>query len=206
MPPSNHAASLDAVSRIIAGRAGGHRLATPSHARTRPTSDLVRESAFNLIADWAGTVGEPPAHMLERFSFLDLYGGTGAVALEAASRGAGPVVCVERDRATAALAQGNVDATGLTAQVVVASVDQYLTRTPRSFDIVWLDPPYDVPTAVVDRQLGRVTEGWLAPDGLVIVERSSRDTPPTWPETLSDQRIRRYGETTLYLATKEDDA
>ena len=194
------------MSRIIAGRAGGHRLATPSHSRTRPTSDLVRESAFNLIADWAGTVGEPADAMLDRFSFLDLYGGTGAVALEAASRGAGPVVCVERDKPTAALARGNADATGLAVQVVAQSVDAYLAGPARIFDVVWFDPPYDVPTATVETQVAVVVERWLAPDGLVVVERSSRDTPPVWPSCLADQRKRRYGETTLYLATKEDDA
>lgn len=194
------------MSRIIAGRAGGHRLATPTHSRTRPTSDLVRESAFNLIADWAGTVGEPADQMLDRFSFLDLYGGTGAVALEAASRGAGPVVCVERDRGTAALARGNADATRLGVQVVASSVDAFLSGTPRRFDIVWFDPPYDLATATVDTQVGAVVDRWLAPDGLVVVERSSRDTPPTWPETMTVVRKRRYGETTLYLATREDDA
>ena len=194
------------MSRIIAGRAGGHRLATPSHSRTRPTSDLVRESAFNLIADWAGTVGEPADAMLERFSFLDLYGGTGAVALEAASRGAGPVVCVEKDRGTAALARGNADATGLPVQVVTQSVDAYLAGTPHTFDVVWFDPPYELPTAVVEAQVAAVVDRWLASDGLVIVERSSRDTPPSWPISLTDVRKRRYGETTLYLAAKEDDA
>ncbi|TBT84321.1 methylase [Propioniciclava sinopodophylli] len=194
------------MSRIIAGSAGGHRLATPSHSRTRPTSDLVRESAFNLIADWAGTVGEPADAMLERFSFLDLYGGTGAVALEAASRGAGPVVCVEKDRGTAALARGNADATGLPVQVVAQSVDAYLAGTPHTFDVVWFDPPYEVPTAVVEAQVAAVVDRWLASDGLVIVERSSRDTPPSWPISLTDVRKRRYGETTLYLAAKEDDA
>ncbi len=194
------------MSRIIAGRAGGHRLATPSHSRTRPTSDLVRESAFNLIADWAGTVGEPADAMLERFSFLDLYGGTGAVALEAASRGAGPVVCVEKDRGTAALARGNADATGLPVQVVAQSVDAYLAGTPHTFDVVRFDPPYEVPTPVVEAQVAAVVDRWLASDGLVIVERSSRDTPPSWPISLTDVRKRRYGETTLYLAAKEDDA
>ena len=194
------------MSRIIAGRAGGHRLATPSHSRTRPTSDLVRESAFNLIADWAGTVGEPADAMLERFSFLDLYGGTGAVALEAASRGAGPVVCVEKDRGTAALARGNADATGLPVQVVAQSVDAYLAGTPHTFDVVWFDPPYEVPTPVVEAQVAAVVGRWLASDGLVILERSSRDTPPSWPISLTDVRKRRYGETTLYLAAKEDDA
>lgn len=193
------------MGRIIAGRAKGHRVAAPTHSRTRPTSDLVRESAFNLIADWAGTVGEPADQMLDRFTFLDLYGGTGAVALEAASRGAGPVVCVERDRPTAALARGNADATGLPVQVVALSVEGYLAGTPRTFDIVWLDPPYDVPTAVVDAHLATITADWLAPDGLVVVERSARDTPPTWPECLAHQRRRRYGETTLYLATRGED-
>ena len=195
------------MSRIIAGRAGGHRLATPSHSRTRPTSDLVRESAFNLIADWAGTVGEPADEMLARFSLLDLYGGTGAVALEAASRGAGPVVCVERDRATAALARGNAEATGLDVAVVAASVDAYLAGAPRRFDVVWFDPPYDVASPIVDAQVARVVEGgWLAPDGLVVVERSSRSVPPAWPAALPDRSERRYGETTLHLATKEDPA
>lgn len=205
MVPSNHARYPARVSRIIAGRAGGQRLSTPTHSRTRPTSDLVRESAFNLIADWAGTLGEPADQMLDRFSFLDLYGGTGAVALEAASRGAGPVVCVERDRATAGLAKSNADATGLAVQVVAMSVDAFLAGAPRAFDIVWFDPPYDLPTTAVDAQVAAVVEAWLAPDGLVVVERSSRDTPPTWPESLTDQRQRRYGETTLYLATKEED-
>lgn len=195
------------MSRIIAGRAGGHRLATPSHSRTRPTSDLVRESAFNLIADWAGTVGEPAEEMLARFSLLDLYGGTGAIALEAASRGAGPVVSVEKDRATAALARGNAETTGLGVTVVASSVDAYLAGVSRPFDVVWFDPPYDVASALVDSQVARVVAGgWLAPDGLVIVERSSRSEPPIWPDALPDRSTRRYGETTLHLATKEDPA
>lgn len=194
------------MSRIIAGSAGGQRLATPSHSRTRPTSDLVRESAFNLITAWAGTIGEPAEVMLERFSLLDLYGGTGAVALEAASRGAAPVVCVEKDRATASLARGNASATGLEVTVVASSVDSYLAGTQRQFDVVWLDPPYDVDAAVVDGQLARIAEGWLAPDGLVVVERSSRGASPVWPMALPDRWQRRYGETTLHLATKEDPA
>ncbi|MDN5570132.1 MAG: RsmD family RNA methyltransferase [Propionibacteriaceae bacterium] len=192
------------MSRIIAGRAGGRRLATPAHARTRPTSDRVRESAFNLIADWAGTAGEPVDSMLDRFSFLDLYAGTAAVALEAASRGAGPVVAVERDKATAQLARGNARATGLEVAVVAASVDAYLAGEPRPFDVVWFDPPYDVANDALSPQITRLMEGWLAGDGLVIVERSSRDEPFAWPDALGHRWHRRYGETTLYLATKED--
>ncbi|MDO5534894.1 MAG: RsmD family RNA methyltransferase [Propionibacteriaceae bacterium] len=194
------------MSRIIAGRAGGHRLATPAHARTRPTSDLVRESAFNLIADWAGTIGEPADSMLERFTFLDLYAGTGAVGLEAASRGAGPVVAVERDRSMAALARDNATATGLSIEVVAQPVSTYLAGAGRPFDIVWFDPPYELDTRHVTEQVARVAEAWLAPDGLIVVERATRDVAPQWPDAFTDQRVRRYGETTLYLANREDDA
>lgn len=191
------------MTRIIAGRARGRRLATPPHQRTRPTSDRVRESAFNLIADWAGTAGEPAEGMLERFGVLDLYAGTAAVALEAASRGAAPVVAVERDHATAALARANATATGLAVDLVATTVDAYLAGEGRRFDVVWFDPPYDVPNAVVERQIARVADAWLAPDGLVVVERSARDEPFAWPGGFGHRRDRRYGGTTLYLAMKE---
>ena len=102
------------------------------------------------------------------------------------------------------LARANAGATGLAVQVVASSVEGYLDGMPRAFDVVWLDPPYDVATRVVEGLVERVADAWLAPDGLVVVERSSRDTPPSWPESLPDQRTRRYGETTLYLASKED--
>ncbi|MFZ0530391.1 MAG: RsmD family RNA methyltransferase, partial [Propionicimonas sp.] len=95
------------MTRIIAGEKKGHRLRTPAHSATRPTTDRVREAAFSLIADWAGTAGEPGARMLAGLSFLDLFAGSGAVALEAASRGARPVLAVESDPATARLARGN---------------------------------------------------------------------------------------------------
>lgn len=166
----------------------------------------MREAAFNLIAAWAGTVGEPADSMLGGFSFLDLYGGTGAVALEAASRGAAPVVCVERDRPTAALARANAQATGLSVDVVASSVDDYLAGRPRPFDVVWFDPPYELPNAVLEAQVAVLVKGWLAPDCLVVLERSSRDTAPTWPDVLIDRRARRYGETTLYLAGREEAA
>lgn len=197
--------SLTSVSRIIAGRRGGHRLEMPPHQHTRPTSDRVREAAFSLVAAWAGTAGEPADTMLDRFSFLDLYGGSGAVALEAASRGAGPVTCVERDRGTAFLARRNAEAVDLPVVVVAEPVESFLAQhRPRAYDVVWLDPPYDVPTDTVERVVTRVLAGgWLADDGLVVAERATRDTPPSWPAALRVQWSRRYGETTLHLATKE---
>lgn len=187
----------------MAGRAKGHRIRTPDHDRTRPTSERVRESAFNLIAGWAGTAGEPGASMLERFSFLDLFAGSGGMALEAASRGAAPVVCVEVHRPTAALAKANADAMGVGLTVVAESVEAFLAGPPRPFDVVWLDPPYDLATAAVEAIVTRVAAAWLADDGLVVVERATRGVPPRWPDALGDRRERRYGETTLFLAAKE---
>lgn len=197
--------SLTSVSRIIAGLRGGHRLVMPAHQRTRPTSDRVREAAFSLIASWAGTGGEPAATMLDRFSFLDLFGGSGAVALEAASRGASPVTCVERDRATASLARRNADAVGLDVVVVAGRVEAFLSeQAAQPYDVVWLDPPYDLAPDAVDAVLDLVVRrGWLAGDGLVVVERATRDAPPQWPADLCTTWSRRYGETTLHLATKE---
>lgn len=194
------------MSRIIAGSRRGQRLAMPAHDRTRPTSDRVRESAFNLIADWAGTAGEPGDEMLARFSFLDLYAGSGAVGLEAASRGAAPVTCVERDRLTAAVARRNADALGLPVTVVAASVEAWLAEASASpFDVIWLDPPYPVVNAEVERvvELARA-RGWLASDGLVVVERSARGEPLAWGPAFVTTWQRRYGETTLHFATQEE--
>lgn len=193
------------MSRIVAGSRGGQRLSMPPHQRTRPTSERVRESAFNLIAAWAGTAGEPAADMLDRFSFLDLYAGSGAVALEAASRGAGPVLAVEREAATAAIARRNVEALRLDVQVVTAAVEPFLADgRPRAFDIVWLDPPYALGSDAVARVAALLVDrGWLAADGLVVAERATRDEPPAWPPSLPETWSRRYGETTLHLATRE---
>lgn len=194
------------MSRIVAGSRRGQRIVMPAHDRTRPTSDRVRESAFALIADWAGTAGEPAETHLDRFSFLDLYAGSGAVGLEAASRGGAPVVCVERDHPTAAVARRNAETLRLPVQVVAAGVEGWLTQTAASaFDVVWLDPPYSVSTDEVMRVVGLVGErGWVAPDGLVVVERSARDAPLPWTAPFVASWHRRYGETTLYFASQEE--
>lgn len=192
------------MSRIIAGLAGGRRLAAPAHARTRPTTDRVREAAFSLIAGWAGTAGEAGARQLAGWSFLDLYAGTGAVGLEAASRGASPVTCVEFDRPTAALARGNAQSVGLPVRVVTAPVARFLAGPASAYDVVWLDPPYDLAEDALAADLAQVVSGgWLAPDGLVVIERSSRGEAPRWPDPLRARWHRRYGETTLFLAAEE---
>ncbi|WP_028709421.1 16S rRNA (guanine(966)-N(2))-methyltransferase RsmD [Propionicicella superfundia] len=194
------------MTRIIAGSRGGRRLATPSHARTRPTTDRVREAVFSAIADFFDRGGLAAEDSLTGLSFCDLYAGSGAVGLEAASRGAAPVLLVERDRATAAVARSNAAALGLAAAVRVAPVERIVAAVPpEPFRIVWLDPPYDMPSERVGDVLATLCEArWLAPDPLVVVERSGRSDPVPWPRPLPIRWKRRYGETAVYYAAEEE--
>lgn len=188
------------VSRIIAGTAKGRRLATPAHSRTRPTTDRVREALFSALESWFGTDTG-----LEGLSFLDLYAGSGAVGLEAASRGADPVVLVEADRKTAELIRTNARTTGLRVEVRTARVEQVLAGGARPFDVVWLDPPYDVRDDTVDEVITALTAGgWVAGAGLIVLERSSRSPEPVWPASVTENWSRRYGETTLHFAELEE--
>jgi 16S rRNA (guanine966-N2)-methyltransferase len=183
------------VTRIIAGSAGGRRLETPKGAATRPTSDRVREALFGAL-DARGAV--------RGARVLDLYAGSGALGLEAASRGAADVVLVDAARSAAEAARRNVGALGMPrVAVVLASVQRHLAgRPPWPADLVLLDPPYAMPEdelAAVLRALAG--GGWLADGALVVVERGSRSPEPRWPAGLARESVRRYGETTLWTAT-----
>jgi 16S rRNA (guanine966-N2)-methyltransferase len=191
------------VSRIIAGRAKGRRLATPAHNRTRPTTDRVREALFSTLGSWFDLAGDST---LSGFSFLDLYAGSGAVGLEAASRGADPVWLVESDRSTADLIRTNALRAGLGVQVRSGRVEQTLAGDSpgQPFDIVWLDPPYEVTAEKLAAVLaGVLSGGWIAAQGLFVVERSSRGAAPEWPAPVTAWN-RRYGETTLHFAELEE--
>jgi 16S rRNA (guanine966-N2)-methyltransferase len=180
------------MTRIIGGEAGGRRLRTPTGDSTRPTSDRVREALFSSLEALLGSV-----HGLR---FLDLYAGSGAVGLEARSRGAGVVTCVEQDRRTAALVRDNARSLGLPVEVVASSVVRHLAHPPRTpYDVVFADPPYPLPTADVEADLVALhQQGWLTPGALVVVERSSRGEPLAWPPGYEGLRERRYGETVLW--------
>jgi 16S rRNA (guanine966-N2)-methyltransferase len=181
------------MTRIIGGTAGGRRLSTPRGVTTRPTSDRVREALFSAVESWCGS--------LSGLRFLDLYAGSGAVGLEAWSRGAGVVTLVEQDRRTAALITANAREIGFArASVVVAPVAATLNRPPTApYDVVFLDPPYPLPTsAVTENLLALRDQGWLVPGAMVVVERSQRSAPPEWPEGYEDVREKRYGETVLW--------
>jgi len=189
------------MSRIIAGSRKGHRLVTPTGDATRPTSDRVREAAFGVLASELGRAGDPAA-MLAGLTFLDLFAGSGAVALEAASRGAAKVVAVEQDHRAAEVIRRNASVTGLPVKVVCAKVEKYLAGEPAGFDVCWLDPPYKLSNEAVSGVLERLAQTWLRPRAVVVVERSSRGDGFEWPPRLGDRWERRYGETTLHFATE----
>ena len=188
------------MSRIIAGSHGGRRIAMPAGGRTRPTTDRVREALFSAIAAWVGTADAAPAESLRGLAFGDLYAGSGAVGLEAASRGADPVLLVEGNKRTAELTQRNVADLGLPARVRAAKVEQVVAQPAgQALDVVFLDPPYDVPSPTVTQVLAGLAEhGWLTPDALVVVERSRRTPDFGWPAVVGETWTRGYGETVLH--------
>ena len=184
------------MTRIIGGHAGGRRLQTPKGDLTRPTADRVREALFSSLQSTLGS--------LSGLRVLDLYAGSGAVGLEAWSRGAAAVTLVERDRRTAATVRANASTLGCrVARVVTGSVRTVLTDGPADgpFDVVFADPPY---ATTDDRVAGDlralVDHGWLAPGAVVVVERPVRGGPVTWPPGLLEDRVRTYGETELASA------
>ncbi len=178
------------MTRIIGGSAGGRRLRTPAGDKTRPTSDRVREALFSALESQRGNlVG---AHV------LDLYAGSGALGLEAASRGASVVVAVESDRRTAKLIGDNARELGLPCQVVAQPVERWLAHQPgERFDIVLADPPYPLANDELEGVLAALVPH-LREGAAVVVERSTRTPEPRWPEGLEAVRRRDYGETVLW--------
>ena len=137
---------------------------------------------------------------------LDLFAGSGALGLEAASRGAAVVVLVERDRPTAAVARANAEVVGIRGvRVVAASVASHLAGEPEPFDLVLADPPYTLSAVEVEAFLTALTRGWLAPDAVVMVERATRGGEFSWPPGLVALRQRAYGATTLWYGQSASD-
>ncbi|GGE86247.1 DNA methyltransferase [Mycetocola zhadangensis] len=143
--------------------------------------------------------------ILEGAQVLDLYAGSGALGLEAASRGASEVVLVERATAAATVCKLNAKAVSkaaphkLTVDVAARSVQSYLDSAVGPFDLIFLDPPYDLPEAELAANLASLVR-LLGPDSLVVVERSSRSPEPTWPTGMVPTRSKKYGETLVWWA------
>ena len=180
------------MTRIIGGSAGGRRLKTPPGEGTRPTSDRVREALFSAIEAYLGT--------LAGHSFLDLFAGSGAVALEALSRGAQSATAVESDRKVARLISANASALALPLTVLARPVERLAAEpAPQAFDVVFADPPYPLGEQALEVVLADLdANGWVGAGSLVIIERSARSPEPTYPPGWETLRERRYGETVLW--------
>ncbi|MBT0994670.1 16S rRNA (guanine(966)-N(2))-methyltransferase RsmD [Cellulomonas sp. DKR-3] len=189
------------MTRIVAGSVGGRVLQVP-RSGTRPTSERVREALFSRL-EHLGVVADARV--------LDLFAGSGALGLEAVSRGARDVTLVEAARAAADVCRRNATALGLADRVVVVAdrAERFVDRPGgrpdepgqpgRAWDLVLVDPPYDL----AEDALGAVLAGLvpaLAPDAVVVVERSTRAAEPVWPEGLARFDHRSYGETAVWFA------
>lgn len=180
------------MTRIVAGVAGGRRLAIPPTG-TRPTSDRVREALFAALDHDPG---------LDGCAVLDLCAGSGALGLEALSRGAAHALFVESDRRAADVLRRNVATLGLGGVVRAAPAAAVLGgAADRAYDVVLVDPPYEVPDAEIAGWLtAAIAHGWLADEATVVVERRASRTPFPWPAPLEAARERRYGDTLLHVA------
>jgi 16S rRNA (guanine966-N2)-methyltransferase len=179
--------------RVVAGRLKGQRLRAVPGEATRPTSDRVREALFSILGDRVAGA-----------RVLDLFAGTGALAIEALSRGAASAVLVEQAPQAVAVIRSNLAALGLdrVATVRRTRAETYLrTRRDGPFDLAFLDPPYAVGVGLLAGLLARLERGALAPGAVVTVERPARTEPPPWPPGLVPEPPRRYGDTALHLAT-----
>jgi 16S rRNA (guanine966-N2)-methyltransferase len=179
------------VTRIVAGLAGGRRLVVPPKG-TRPTSERVREAMFSALE---------AAVDLDGARVLDLYAGSGALGLEALSRGAASATFVESDRKALDVLRRNADTVGLPGTVVLpGTVESVLAqRAGEPFDVVLADPPYAVGEQDMVVLLDRIaSNGWLAGHGVLVLERAARDGEPTLPAGLTMIRSKRYGDTATH--------
>jgi len=189
------------MTRIIGGIAGSRKLTSPAKA-TRPTSDRIRESVFNRLAAF---------ELIEDTRVLDLYAGTGALALEALSRGAKSAVLVEKDGKAAAVCNQNallikkaLEKEGFfdsLCQVVHKPVASFLKANSDEFDLVFIDPPYDVPNDEVAQNLVDLVP-LLSQEATVMLERSSRSQEIVLPDELQLIEQKNYGDTNIFWLKK----
>ena len=184
------------MTRIIGGRFGGRTISAPKGSSTRPTSDRVREALFSRLDAWEAVAGE---------RVLDLYAGSGALGLEAASRGAIRVDFVEADQGAARVIRANLAALReVSGSVQVASVRTFAGRAgAEPAGLIFADPPYPLRDADLGADLAALAlGGHLAPEALLVIERSTRSPEPTWPAGVELVDQRRYGETSLWFARR----
>jgi 16S rRNA (guanine966-N2)-methyltransferase len=180
--------------RIIGGIAKGKNLFSPSE-KTRPTSDRAREGFFSSLESEFGS--------MQNLNFLDLYSGSGAVGVEALSRGADFVCSVEQHQDTALVAENNfklVRGVPGRYEVIAQACEKFLELNPvNQFDIIFLDPPYDLPNSELEEILRKISsKKYLKPNGILAVERESRAKEFSWPSPLVGIKVRAYGQGSIF--------
>lgn len=181
------------MTRVIGGIAKGRTLKVPASAR--PTADRVRESVFTAMEHRLGS--------FEGLSVIDLFAGSGALALEALSRGAASAIAVESNRKAAEVIRSNAQTLGLPLRVEVQDAFRMVaSRSAAGFDVIFADPPYE---SFSDEQISKLLDdirnnGWLAEDGWLVLERSGRKPMLTLPPGAVESEERKYGDTSVILA------
>jgi 16S rRNA (guanine966-N2)-methyltransferase len=188
------------MTRIIAGQARGRRLEVPPGQGTRPTSDRAREGLFSAL--------DSLLRGLHGRRVIDGYAGSGAVGLEALSRGAEAALLIESDRRAAQTVRANLAALGLPGGRLAADRVERVAAEPcpdKPYDLLFLDPPYALGASdVADTVAGFAERGWLAAGAVVCVERASRDPEWDWPAGFAPLRARAYGEGTLWYGHRRE--
>ena len=182
--------------RIIAGSYRGRVLKSPSDRKTRPTSDRLRETIFNILAP----------RITPDTQFLDLCAGTGAIGIEALSRGAGFVTFVDKSRRACALIEENLDLLSIPeseTEVLSSSADKFLIRNKgRTWDIIYFDPPYTEDYLKVIALIGEAGSGMLSDQGVFVAEHHSKNPMPDESGSIRRWRIVKQGESRLSFYEK----
>lgn len=188
------------MTRIIGGDLRGRKLKVPE-LQTRPTSSRVREAIFSSV--------EHAVSGLSDLRVLDLFAGSGALGIESISRGAAEAVLIEKDLRAADTLHSNIESLGLkTARVVITDAIEETSKTSSrgKFDVVFIDPPYELADEQVDVLLGQlVKNGWLADFALLVVERGAK-SKVIWPKTVEELRQKFYGDTTIWYGQYLEEA
>lgn len=183
--------------RIISGAYRGRVLRSPSDNKTRPTSDRLRETLFNILAP----------QITEDTRFLDLCAGTGAIGIEALSRGAGFVTFVDKSRRACGLIEENLDLLGVPedeTEIICLSAENFVgRRREENWDIIFFDPPYHENYGIVIYEIGEEGKNLLAEDGLLIAEHHCKNNLPDGIGTLRRWRLLKQGETCLSFYEKK---
>jgi 16S rRNA (guanine966-N2)-methyltransferase len=180
--------------RIIAGSSKGMNLLSPGE-KTRPTSDRAREGLFSSLESSFGT--------LEGLNFLDLFSGSGAVGVEALSRGANLVHSVEKDDDASEVAAKNFNliknAGGKHHLFRMSAITFVQSSRGLAYDIIFMDPPYEISNHTIEEILQSIlAHKLLTPIGMVAIERRSKGDPFTWPEPLTSEKVRSYGQGSIF--------